>query len=263
MKKSDVEKYDLKGMVKSVLQSSFEAVGKLEDVKLGVQLNSFPHSKTSTFFNEGGKITEEIRYIDGSLLSKYIFTYDETGKLIKDESFHDDNTERSRTNYKYDEQGKLIEEIHYARILKEYYRLSFKHKKNFLYDENGNLIEETFSNGNSYFDKKITYRYDASGNRTDQLDLGGDNILRDRSMFKYDRNGNKIEFAYLDVGGTLTTFIYKYDENGNLIEEGIKGSSNKKSYAYDYDSQGNWIKKVQFSSNIDTSIVLRQIEYWK
>jgi YD repeat-containing protein len=264
MKKSDGEKYDLKGAVKSVRISSFKAVGNLDDIKQGIQLNSFPHSNNLTLFNESGKITEEIYFnLDDSLRFKYVLTYDENERLIRNESFHDDYSERTRTNYKYDEQGKLIEEVHYARILKKTTGLILNHKKTFSYDENGNLIEENFSNGNPYFDQKKTYKFDDNANLTNQLDLDADGQLKDKSMYKYDEHGNKTEFTYRDVGGAITTFLYKYDANGNLIEEGTKGSSIKTSYEYDYDNQGNWIKKIQFSSKNAECIVIRVIEYWK
>ena len=60
---------------------------------------------------------------------------------------------------------------------------------------------------------------------------------------------------------------YKYDEKGNKIEENRYESDgsldNKWTYKYEFDKQGNWIKRIDFENKIAKFILEREYEYYK
>ncbi|MEO2072362.1 MAG: hypothetical protein ABGW99_13600 [Zunongwangia sp.] len=58
-----------------------------------------------------------------------------------------------------------------------------------------------------------------------------------------------------------------YNENGDLIKKMVKTNDGKTndvwSYDFKYDSENNWIEKIEFKNNKPLRIVRRKIEYYK
>lgn len=62
-------------------------------------------------------------------------------------------------------------------------------------------------------------------------------------------------------------WINKYNDKGNIIEETSFYSSGKvekkKTYKYDYDSDGNWLTKIEYHNDIPRYYYEREIGYYQ
>jgi hypothetical protein len=88
-----------------------------------------------------------------------------------------------------------------------------------------------------------------------------------KSTWKYDNRGNMIEaLLYNSDGEAGKKMIFKYDDRCNIIEETTYNSDGSIyeawNYKYEFDKQGNWIKRIEYISIIPKYIVERGIEYY-
>ncbi|HKP37564.1 MAG TPA: hypothetical protein VJT71_11970 [Pyrinomonadaceae bacterium] len=96
---------------------------------------------------------------------------------------------------------------------------------------------------------KFKYKYDGKGNRTEEAWYSNDGSLWLRYVSIYDDKGNEVEwFRYTEDGKVNGRSVSSYDAQGNLVEKTWfttdgRSISEKWKYSYEFDSQGNWIKR--------------------
>jgi len=86
---------------------------------------------------------------------------------------------------------------------------------------------------------------------------------------KHDSNDNKIEWARYSADGSLNfSSKSRYDEKGNEIEETYFNAdgaiSGRYSYTYEFDKNGNWIKRVEstwVNKGEKSSFELKRVTY--
>ena len=97
---------------------------------------------------------------------------------------------------------------------------------------------------------------------------------RERQFFYFDiqkiynENGNVIEEnKYKSDGRLAFKYTYHYDEKGNRVEKNRYGSDGKlywrETFEYEYDSRGNWVKRIDFEDDKPKYILVREYEYFK
>ena len=186
-KKNDLTEENLKGKVKSIKETPYEAVDKFGQIEKGNVLYDdfiFPF----TIYDEKGNKIEEYHYDeDGNLSSKDTYEYDEKGN----------NIERNW----YDSDGRLG------------YKLIYK------YNEKGNIIEENYYDSNGSLSYKTTYKYDKKGNKIEDNSYDSDGSLNSKTTYKYDEKGNMIEYNTDGRFGEKYTYKYEYDKNNNWIQQ--------------------------------------------
>jgi hypothetical protein len=95
---------------------------------------------------------------------------------------------------------------------------------------------------------KYRYQYDDKKRLTEKHLFGNDGKLRNRSVYKY--SGKEREYLSYSAEGALNQrYLSTLDDKGNEVEETIfetrDGSIRSKySYAYEFDSNGNWTKRT-------------------
>ena len=234
-KKNDLTEENLKGKVKSIKETPYDAIEKFGQLEKGDVSYSVFFPSSFTIYNEKGNKIEVNGYNpDGSLYSKTTYKYDEKGNKIEKNTYKYDGSLNYKTTYKYDEKGNKIEKNNY------YYSGRLDSKTTYKYDEKGNNIEENI------------YYYDGYGYKT---------------TYKYDEKGNKIE---KNIDGSVDRlgykYTYKYDEKGNTIEQNIyyHGSrpAENYSYKYEYDKNNNWTQEIEYFNTIPVYITERIIEYY-
>ena len=145
---------------------------------------------------------------DGTLRDVEYYEYDEFGRLLLYTCNH------YRIELTYDESDRLIEELYYISG-----ELSARNE--LTYDENGLVKEALYHKGLD--DPNITmYEY------------------------TYDENGNKIITATQwapDGESIRQSYKYVYNSNGQILRQDISMGSILGSITYEYDSQGNLLKK--------------------
>ena len=156
-KKNDLTEENLKGKVKSIKETPYEAVEKFGQIEKGDMLNTY--FTIFTIYNKKGNTIEENDYnSDGSLFSKFTYKYDEKGNIIEKNDYDSDGSLNYKTTYKYDEKGNMIEANFYNSDGSLSFKLTYK------YDEKGNMIEATYYNSDGRLDSKTTYKYEYDKN---------------------------------------------------------------------------------------------------
>jgi len=218
-KKNDWQKNGLKGRVKSITTTVYNATEKFgEPVKNGIKEKS---EIVTIQFDTKGKI------IPPSKGGSVVYKYDTRGNIIEGIAYGSDNsTVISKSVFKYDANSNVIEEVNYNS------EGELTNKKINTYDVNGNLL----------VCKKSGNLFNGTRNQGQAL----------VTKYKYDAYGRPIQVSVGIGDGELGSENYKYDANGDVIEtisETFNGLNVKKTYKYSYDENGNWNTKVSFSSS--------------
>jgi len=226
-KLNDLEKYRLKGSVKSVMEIKYplaeEADSVLKDIAIFLKY---------TLFDINGYETETIlfKYGDEYLTSKYLFGAD--GKQAEMNEYNPDGTLNLNVMYKYDDKGFRSEAI---------YNWSESRK-----------IGEIADNTDYYYEiipndifTKVIYKNEYRGYCIEENYLKADSSLSFKLVAKYDFRGNKLESGYFHGNGRLSWMTkYKYDRYDNLIESRVYKSNRIaviSKYKYQFDAVGNWV----------------------
>lgn len=137
---NDLDKMNLNGKIKSIRESSFQAIEKFGEVTKGIKAREdeweFDYIRT---YNHKGNIIESNEYnSDGSLNFKRTYEYDDKGNKIKSNEYKSDGSLGYKSISKYDNKGNLIE----GNVCKldgiQDYRWTLK------YDDKGNLIKKEY-----------------------------------------------------------------------------------------------------------------------
>lgn len=185
---NDLEKMNLKGNVKSIHTSTYNAIEKFGEIQKGAQ----------TFHINGWMDWE---YDNKNIDSRVMFT--KMGVFD------------SEINYIFDERGYFIEK-------NEYRGENIWGKVVYKYDEKGNKIEENIYSDYGNHELKWIYQYD-NRNKTEASYYDKNEELGGKWKYnKYDDNGNILEGSRYGKDGKLEIrmkWIFKYDAKGNVIEE--------------------------------------------
>jgi hypothetical protein len=280
--KNDLKELGLKGKVRSFTEETFKAADKFGEIVKG---NKEGISRSVTFY-ANGMIAEDM-YIspDGKISSIKRNMYDNKGNKIEN-VYNSDGKINNTKKIIYDDNGNITEESIYnsSGILESKY--SYK------YGAKGDMTEQNIYNSEGNKSGTELYSYDDNGNKTEEniynstgdltdshkfvsdKDENGNLVIKDifktedgeyTEWQKFDAAGNKIEEGSGRTEGknnTVTTF--KYDGNGNAVEEYCNDPEQYIKYQYEYDSRGNWIKKIVFEKKVGIPQLLteRKIIYF-
>jgi len=214
--------------------------------------------------------------------------YNPDGNLNK--VFQSDKDFSSTTTFEYNNEGKKIAE----NISTIFQGHPSPHKFTYEYSDEGNLILVKVYSCNPHLEiEHITeYIYNSSNIQTEEIEYDDKNIRTRISKFQYDDSGNLIEKKWYDSKGlnsiitseydnkgnittrkviypepsrgTSITYNFKYDKYKNEIYEEVLSTekSTFRTYLYEYDNQGNWIKSIEIDDNNSKKITERVIEYY-
>jgi len=290
--KTDLQKENLKGNVKSFTVTTYEAEQKNGTAQKGAVKSLIVYK-----FNDQGYKTE---IIDLAKAQQNIYKYDDKGNLVLEdkislakkyklvEDFEEDKknainvgTRYMQTIYRYNEKSQLIEWNESDKdgmVVRKHY---------FSYDDKGNMLSESNYYGKDLGEKAI-FKYDLKGNRIQMVKIeylpNGNEGSRITYNYTYDDKGREILSEYYNLGkpikssskydgkGQLTSLIissqngninqkytYKYDEKGNIIVD-IDGTGTGY-YTYKYDNVGNWISKTMALNKRPYEFSERVIKY--
>lgn len=250
--------FEVNGNVKSIRTTVYKAVEKFGEVIQGDIISDEEMNKLITF-DENGNIKEiSIFNKNGDLEKKSIYVYGVDNKVLRINKYDGYGNENGKTVYSYNEYGKEIEIIDYDRIGK----VNYTQKNEW---EGDKIIKNQFIN--EYSDGKYnineydgntlvkTVTYDKSGKKT------GEYIEYENEKIKRLVNPDfAISLSYNDKG------ICSSIVNGRLYDLNtyIWSGGNSYVFEYEYDENGNWIRKVekQKDSQKAERIFVREIEYY-
>ena len=250
-KKSDRELDGLHGAVKRV---------RIETTMLdeeGKPDKEGAYFRRLTNYNSAGNKTEDesIYNFGKSSNGRFVYTYDDKGNRVEEAKYL--NGSVAKTTYTYNDQGQLIKAVKNGGAF----------QTDSLYDSEGRLIE-TKSTSSSRF----VFTYDQKGQLIKKQRFGGG--LDFEEVKTYDAQGRVASLANGDnlKDNDYQKVTHTYDNQGNLIEEvgySNKGKIGTNAYNDEFDSAGNWIKRIAllefdrlFGRYKRTEVTYRTITYY-
>lgn len=270
---NDINRYNLKGKVKSITEINYTLTGKY---------------LTRILFNEEGFITEQSSYNpDGSLIRKWVNSYDNDNLKLSRHCYVGKDSLSYILRYYYNRQGKLI----WTKLYDPNEYLVSQYSTE--YDDSLNVIRETFLGEDASYQHLVVHTYndqnkvkeeiyiDSVRNRTwKQIYQYNDRsqvkeiILKspDDSLIKTTRytylTNNKVDKAYhYNAKMELESVTdYAYDKMENIIEilehSHDNATHQDKTYQYSYDKQGNWTFLSESVNHQPGNVITRKIEYY-
>jgi hypothetical protein len=211
-----------------------EFVGKVKSITVETEEHEF----TTHFMDFGNRYKRK-------LFQKSLF--DRDGKRVENFHYRIDGVALPKTTYSYGSNGVLLKENHYSALSGEpYFEIVY------VYDSERNLKEKINKNieDNKVFSRTL-YSHDIKRSYTELVEYNSENVVRGKIGFIWDNQGKVSEVvSFSPKGGILGKGTIKYDEKGNRAEMVYSlsdGSPEKRDkYTYDFDGQGNWVKKTLY-----------------
>ena len=191
-------------------------------------------------YNENGSLAE-INYENVCLyaedgepvyMSKRVFTYDKSGKIISDVFCRADNGEAFlNIEYTYDELKHKITKTESREgkldcVTDRYYSSTWKQRGLETHDANGKLTakDEYYENGNLKYQMRLfswggsfKTHFDENGKEIESFSLDDEGNETERTTSEYDDAGNLIKKTTYDATGNLIKET-TYDANGNVVD---------------------------------------------
>lgn len=291
---SDLQDNELKGPVKSCKVATYIAIdvnGKIVQGDFSKSFSSSEGKFTRLHFRYDGKI-DTISYLDerGSCVKSIRFYYNDV-KLKTYEitaNFYGSRISYDSTSYTYNSDSKLIKEEWV--IGNEYHGI-----RRSSYDINQHLIADSTFNPPWRLINRNVWKNNAKGNIIENAFYWEYDKLYSRTYRDYDNKNRKIfEAIYYPDDNELDGRYVKYEYNSlNKVKLEQRYTKDKKlwgkselsfnkngdeektitydleantnsfgMYKYEYDTKGNWIKKIFYYEAKPSSIVAREISYY-
>ena len=236
--KNDLDRLELHGSVRTVV-------------------TKHPQLKTTHQFDRDGHLTSlELVPTNEKDSVRYVYQYDESGRLIEEQTFEPDNTVAYRKLFRYgiDERGRQSAQIAVTDngLLA---RAEFS-----LYDGRGLLAEEIMFTGQGVAEKSL---YDVRGNLIYHARYFQGRLVLEASHHYDPLDRLKESRFYGSDGEPMRKDHYRYDPAGNRLEqtsEYYRQSHLRKSVVtYEIDHTGNWVKEtIQRWSQKNGAVVLSE-----
>jgi len=121
---------------------------------------------------------------------------------------------------------------------------------------------------------KTVFKWDDSGRRSEVTQYDSEGKLTEKWLYKYDDKGRVKEVVVPDGNSVQSRCSYSHNDKGMISEETCRyersGGVNKSAFTYEYDANGNWIKKAAAissttpngSSHESKQVFYREIKYY-
>jgi YD repeat-containing protein len=216
-------------------------------------------------FNEKGYVTKELLYDpEGSLSQVGSMEYDARGNKTKVLFRNPRGAVLSSRRYKYDEAGRLLE-----CVSTEARGPVSRERCSPLYDRSGNRVEEVWCYEDGTASRKYVYQYYPAGEIARQMKYkyADDGSIEEKWLSIYDEKGNIVQtVCYDEQGQTIAgPTTYKYDDDGVEIEGATFSLTGNlystTSYFYDFNTQRNWIRRLEIFKTVESRFETRVITY--
>jgi hypothetical protein len=222
--KSDLDRLDLHGAVRTVV------------IK-------YPQLTTTQQFDREGHLTSlellPARQAAGAV--RYVYMYDENGRLTEEETFEPDGSVASRKLFRYgiDEQGRRSAQVAVTE------QGLFAQAEFSFYDRRGLLSEEIMVTAQGVTEKIL---FDARGNLIYQGRYFQRRLVLEATHHYDPLDRLKESRFYGSDGSPMRRDHYGYDQAGHRIEQSIEyfrqPHLRKSVVTYEFDPAGNWIKET-------------------
>lgn len=206
-------------------------------------------------------MVEKIQYnVQDIPFDKVTYEYDKKGNLIKENIFLREETIQFVTSYRYDEKNRKIEETSHDG------KGNFIYRTNFEFNGDKLASVETIDSDEKTLVKIDKYTYDNNGNRVKEYSFRTADKLETVEDYTYNENNKRTSWVLTQNNELKAKITFSYDEKGNLTESITSDSKDNQleavSYAYEYDTKGNWVKKTVRRNDAPFVVVERKITYY-
>lgn len=278
---TDLQKHELKGKVKSVIETKYNAVMKFGEAEKADAISTITY-----LYNTNGMMTEVTEELIKEKMKQVIkYTYNK-GNLLTSQSVWKDG-KKSRAECIYSDKGHLIEYNVYGDKDELVQKMKFERSSQGLsmeentYFGDGRLKERekmTYS-GSNLTEKKVydsdaahtrtyLYTYDSADNCIKVVEKHPGKRLKDdiywTTVYKFNEEKQVISEEDTNAKGDEIQTIYEFDENGfeRLKFMGFRDGHRSE---YTVDAKKNWIRQyseVLEQGNASRVIKERTIKYY-
>jgi hypothetical protein len=270
--------------IKMMMESIHDPILKAGKFKVSPKLSkdSFLYE---SYFNKSGTLVRRSAFnLKANLQSSVLFKYDKNNNNIECITYNSNGSLASKKVNKFDSENKLIEGYEFDdrkkiigkttrndsagyQVFTCYEWISRELVKTLerVFDKNGNNVANYYFSDRALESKEIR-RYDTNRNLLETIQhypLTREQIV---TRFKYDEQNNKVEDIVLKNNLVTSKTMSKYDARNNLTETfsyGVQGTlKGHHKYLYEFDTEGNWTKRINIFNDRPTSVSIRQIEYY-
>lgn len=233
--RTDLTLSGLKGSVRTVL------------VESGADVNGLVRTAQTTY-DSAGYLTESLAYDGkGELVQKAVYKYDGGHKLTERIDYEGKNAVTRKVVYAYDSDGGRIGAITYSPDGKEYSKTTYAN------NGRGYLVHETTDAVPVIpaFTETKQYVYNSGGQLTTLLEKS--TIGTRETHYEYSSDGHLTLVRFESMADKRRT---SYNDAGLIKEESrtLLGTDYLKTYAYEFDSQDNWIKQTTTETSRGTGV---------
>ncbi|MDO4729565.1 MAG: hypothetical protein Q4B43_11260, partial [Bacteroidota bacterium] len=160
---SDIRQQGGKGILTAYEDVFVEGITKFNQQNQVEEIQVFYegefNNKMNYFFDSEGKRTHKHRTnLQGELLQKGIYTYNEQNKLVEEVYYNAQNQEETKQQYHYDKDGNLLNRYMYAQG-HQLFTEDISYHKNL-------IVKRTLYRTTGQEHSQVTYQYDQQGNLT-------------------------------------------------------------------------------------------------
>ena len=247
-------------------------------------------------YDQRGNCTERrvINYEDSTRYSHInVFEYDDRGLLVQSYDLRTDGRKIRYEAYKYNRKGQKTKYQYRSRAPQTRKDLKPNPQMRYKYNADGHCVREVHYNSLGEVKKVVKMKYDAQGNLVKKSSIPkiklkpnrdgvivmstGESYSHIVNLYRYDERGNCIKIRTFISGNEYNKEMVvdrEYDEWDNNIKYRnyqIDGDSISYGYSadyqYEYDSYGNWIKRITIHERDGVfrpaRITVREISYYE
>ena len=199
-------------------------------------------------YDGGGDLLKEAKYsYDAFGKIKEYDEYDAKGNNIKELIYEGEDNIVAWTEWEYDELGNITKVISCSADGTVGGWIEYA------YDNDGRRIQESTYDSNGH----IEVLYDDFGNKIKEERYNSSGELTEWDTYIYDVNGNCLEKIYYGMDGMVVEwYSWEYDTEGHRIKENIHHPDGNLAMGYEYDTQGNQIRIIDY----DEESGLKEVE---
>ena len=280
-KKLSYEKYELNCPVKSIDVRTYEASSKFGEVIKGEPT----YGNYLAEFDKAGNLLMRTEYFsDGDMYLVRKFKYDEQNNQIEEISYSREGEQTSLLQCEYNDAGQLIKYIRYDEDgnvdffgESEYEDEYLVKSRSVRYDEDGATDEEEWVfnrdgkmllESSLYMNGKLENVYKFSKFEENCVVEGvkydADGVKLSEFYEESDGHGIKLIKSHDFIDDSESEYRVKRNDRGHMVYIYNSKAEHKETYyEYEYDSKGNWTKKVKFEGVMKkpVEIIEREIKY--
>lgn len=208
---------------------------------------------------QGNNLAQKITYnAQNNPTDKVAYIYDNKGNVIQEDIYMASEYVQYKAIYKYDKKNRKISEARYDKDSKKHFESTYEY-------EGDNLMKKYTTNKKGELEYSEDYTYDKKGNVLTQTTYENYEKSTTVDTYTYDEKGNKATWNVTKNGKLFMRANFTYDTHGNNTKTEVFDANgtlvDNREYVFEYDTKGNWTKKISKVKGVPQFIAEREISY--